>query len=425
MSGKFPENFLWGAATSSHQVEGDNFFNDWWEWEAGGGTEPSGKACDHYHRFRDDFLMAKELGHNAHRMGLEWSRLEKEEGVWDRSEWDHYKTVVDELIRLGMEPIVTLNHFTIPLWLKNKNGWLNDGSADLFSRFAAKAVEELGKNVRYWITINEPNILAFLAYFLGKWPPRRKNFPEALRVLKNMLKGHVAAYQQMHALASAAPNIKTPEIGVAKAVTAFHPCSSYSPLDRLATYCRSKLHNYSFFDSIVKGRVLIPGLRREKLPVRNAIDFIGLNYYFRQFIHYQRPFLKNPLGEVCSLAHHKNAGDTTDMGWEIYPEGLHEVLKGFSRYRLPIIITENGLATKDDSVRTRYIRSHLAQLLRATGEGSPVIGYLHWSLLDNFEWADGYGKRFGLVGVDYKTQERTIKDSARYYASVIRSGQVF
>jgi len=424
MSGKFPENFLWGASTSSHQVEGDNFFNDWWEWEKNGHTEPSGRACDHYRRFREDFRAAKELGHNTHRLGIEWSRLEKDEGVWDRAGWDHYRSVIDELNKLGIEPVVTLNHFTVPLWFARKGGWLNERSARFFTRFAVKAIKELGDRTQYWITINEPHVLAFLAYFHGQWPPCRKSFDEELIVLKNMLKGHVNAYGRMHEYANSATGIRTPKIGIAKAVTAFHPCSPYSVLDRLSACYRNRFHNHSFIISAIKGRILIPGLRRDKLPVKNAVDFIGLNYYFRQFIRHKKAFTKGPLGDVCSLEHHDTAGGITDMGWDIYPKGLYEVLTSFSRYRLPVIITENGLATNDDSLRRRYIKDHLFQLLRAINNGVPVIGYLHWSLLDNFEWAEGYTKRFGLIHVDYKTQKRTVRDSARYYASVIRGAKL-
>ena len=424
MKGHFPDNFIWGASTSPHQVEGDNFYNDWWEWEQAGHTEPSGKACDQYHRFREDFRIAKGLGHNAHRLGIEWSRLEKEEGKWDQSEWDHYKEVLDSLLDLGMEPFLTLHHFTIPTWLSRKGGWLNDDSVRLFARFAEKAAKELSSRVRYWITINEPNIIAFLPYYMGIWPPCHKNFGEAKLALKNMLKGHVEAYRLIKENAANDPGAKRPEIGIAKAVTAFHPCSPASALDRFATHLRARLHNYCFINSSLKGRILIPGLRPERLSAKGAMDFIGLNYYFRQFIHHTRPFGKDPLGEVCSLEHHPDAGPTTDMGWEVYPEGMYEVVKKFCHYRLPIMITENGIGTTDDSRRTDYIREHLRQLLRAMDEGAPVKGYLHWSLLDNFEWAEGYSKRFGLVGVDFNTQERTIKDSARYYESVIRSGKI-
>lgn len=418
---QLPENFLWGAATSSHQVEGNNFFNDWWKWEQEGKTQNSGAACDHYHKFKEDFLLAKELGHNAHRLSLEWSRLEREENVWDQSEWDHYKTVLDELNKLRITPIVTLNHFTVPLWLAKKGSWLNEDSVDIFTRFAQKAIKELGGKVKYWITTNEPNILAFLAYYYGEWPPCHKNFSEALTVLKHMIKSHAKSYHLMHEFAAKTPNIKSPKIGIAKAVTAFHPCRVFSVSDRLSVFYRRLLHNYSTVSSLINGRILIPGLRPETLYAKKTIDFIGLNYYFRQFIRRGKLFSKDFLGEVCSPNHHPNAGETTDMGWEIYPKGIYELVKSFSRYKLPLMITENGLATVDDSLRQSFIKQHLDYLFRAIKEGSPVIGYLHWSLLDNFEWAEGYTKRFGLVHVDYKTQKRTIKNSARYYASVIKN----
>ena len=415
---------MWGASTSSHQVEGHNVDNDWWEWEQAGNTEPSLAACDHYNRFREDFDIAKKLGHNAHRLGLEWSRLEKEEGVWDEAEWDHYKTVMDELLRRGIEPIVTLHHFTLPAWLSHSGGWLNKNASRYFTRFAAKAMSELGGKVRYWITINEPHILAFLSYFTKEWPPCRNDLKQALTVLEHMLISHTEAYLIMKEFAEKNPGCKKPSIGLAKAVTAFHPNSSISPLDWLMTCLRSKFHNHDFIRSLIKGRILIPGIRRKKLSASNTLDFIGLNYYFRQFIGFPRNFVKGYYGDVCPTEPHKDAGPLTDMGWEIYPRGIYEVVKSLSRHNLPMMIAENGLATTDDAVRREYIKTHLTQILNALRSGYPIIGYLHWSLLDNFEWAEGYSKRFGLVEVDYQTQKRTIKDSARYYEKVIRSGQI-
>lgn len=424
VNNRFPEKFLWGASTSGHQVEGDNIHSDWWEWEQAGCTEPSGKACDHYHRFRDDFRIAKELGHNAHRLGIEWSRLEKAEGVWDQKEWDHYKEVLDALGGLNIEPMVTLNHFTLPIWLAREGGWKNDKIVRFFSRFAEKAVVELGDKVRYWITINEPLVLAYIAYLQGKWPPQKSNFEEMLCVARNMLKSHVSAYHSMKEACTRSSSFRKPEIGLAWAVAAFHPCSMYSVPDRVSAFLRANFQNHSFIRSAIKGHARFFPYIDEPLPCKNTIDFIGLNYYFREFIHHKTPMLKNPFGWVCSHMHHEDAGKRTMMGWEIYPRGLYEVVKTFSRYKLPIIITENGLSIEDDNVRREYIKEHLKYLLKAIGEGSPVIGYLHWSLLDNFEWSDGYSKRFGLVHVDFRTQKRTIRDSARYYASIINSGIV-
>jgi len=263
--------------------------------------------------------------------------------------------------------------------------------------------------------------LAILDYFYGKWPPCHKNFDEALIALSLMLKSHAAAYVSMHETSAKSPLLQTPQIGLAKAVTAFHP-NTKSIRDRLAAARRNHFHNHSFIKSAIKGKVLIPGLHKENLITSNACDFIGLNYYFRQFISYDKT---DPLkfGKVSSPKGHPGAGLTTDMGWEIYPEGLYETVRAFKKYNKPIMIAENGIATRDDKDRRSFIKNHLIQLLRAIKEGAPVFGYLHWSLMDNFEWAEGFTKRFGLIHVDFDTLKRTVKESAWYYAEVIRSGR--
>jgi beta-glucosidase len=425
MSNSFPKKFLWGAATSAHQVEGNNSNSDWWAAEKAGSTLPSGKACDHYALFRDDILIAKELGHNAHRFGLEWARLEKTEGIWDNTEWAHYKEVLKELLKHGIEPLVTLNHFTLPKWLSDKGGWEYPEIIPLFGRFAAKAVEELGHHVKFWITINEPQVLAFIGYFQGKWPPYAQSFDKMLLVTKHMLMAHVEAYVMMKEAAALDKRlIQPPSIGLAMSVAAFHPCGKLNVLDGMAASLRNNFQNHAFIRSAINGRAKLYPYINERLKSAGTVDFIGLNYYFREFVHSRFPFWTNPFGWVCSHAHHENAGPRTKMGWEIYPRGLYEVVKSFYPYRLPIIVTENGLSTDNDNDRKDYIKSHLSWLLKAIDEGAPVIGYTHWSLLDNFEWAEGYDQRFGLVGVDFATQKRAIRRSARYYAEIIRTGKI-
>ena len=421
---KFPDDFLWGASTSPHQVEGDNVNNDWWKWEQSGGTEPSGKACDHYNRYKEDFGIAKELGHNAHRLGLEWSRLEKSDGKWDEQEWLHYTEVIDELLRLEIEPFVTLHHFTLPNWVAENGGWANEETIHKFSRFADEAVKRLGSRVRYWITINEPIVLAFIGCFQGNWPPFEKDFGRMLLATDNMLQAHVEAYVKMKKTSSTNINLNAPIIGLAKAIATFHPCSSLCLPDRIAAFLRHNFQDHSFIRSAIKGRAFFFPYIFKKLAAKNTLDFIGLNYYFREFVHHKHSILKNPFGYVCSKEHHLDAGTRTDMGWEIYPRGIYESVKTFKRYKLPIFITENGLGTTDDDLRIEYIKGHLQWLLKAVNEGVPINGYMHWSLLDNFEWAEGYKMKFGLVDVDLKTQERKIKESARYYAEVIRRGYV-
>jgi beta-glucosidase len=419
MQNNFPDDFLWGASTSAYQVEGGNFDSDWAEWEKSSSHEECGRACEHYSRFEEDFQIAKELGHNAHRLGLEWSRLESAEGVWRDNEWEHYRNILDRLLEKNIEPILTLHHFTLPLWLSEKGGWLNPDSPSIFASFAEKAARELGSRVKYWITINEPNILAILAYFWGQWPPCHKNFNEAITVLKNMLRAHALSYGIIKKFASG-----NCMVGVAKAVTAFHPYSLFSPLDRAATFARSRFHNYTFISSLLNGRIEFDVLKKEKLNAARTLDFIGLNYYFRQFIRGHLKFCKNPFGEVVSPPPHAGKREITDMGWEVYSEGLYEVAKAFSKYSLPLLVTENGIATTDDEKRVSYIQDHLTALQKAIGKGVPVKGYLHWSLLDNFEWDSGYSKKFGLVDVNFSTMQRTIRPSARHYSETIRLGTV-
>ncbi|MBF0215433.1 MAG: glycoside hydrolase family 1 protein [Candidatus Omnitrophica bacterium] len=414
----FPDNFLWGAATSSHQVEGDNRNNDWWEWEESRGTDPSGKACDHYNRYEEDFRIAKALNHNAHRFSVEWSRVEPSEGVWNEPEWDHYDKVIDLMISLKIEPILTLNHFALPLWLARKGGWSNEDIIPFFTRYASRAAQRYGDRVRYWIPINEPQILAFIGYFRGSWPPFKKSFELMLTVIRIMLAAHVSAYAAIKNRARSA------DIGMAQAVTAFHPCSRLSPLDIISAFLRADFQNKSFVRSAITGKMRFFPYIDEPIDVKHAIDFIGLNYYFREFVHHKAPIALNPFGWVCSHTHHEKAGQRTDMGWEIYPRGIYEVVKSFSGYGLPIMITENGLATCDDELRRTYIKDHLYWLAKAIDEGCPVKGYLHWSLLDNFEWAEGYSKSFGLVDVDFKNCKRTVRESAKFMAAVIRAGRI-
>ena len=241
---------------------------------------------------RGDLGIAKELGHNAHRFGIEWSRLEKEPGVWDQREWDHYKKVLDTMISLKIEPVLTLQHFTLPLWVAKNGGWLNDETIAHFSRFSEKAITELGSKVKYWITINEPLVLAFIGYLQGNWPPHKKSFTEMLQASKNMLKAHAEAYTIMKQTASSNGTIKDPMIGAAKAVATFHPCSNFSIFDRASAFLRSNFQDHSFIRSAISGKISFFPYLREKIAYKNTLDFIGLNYYFREFVHHKSPFLK-------------------------------------------------------------------------------------------------------------------------------------
>lgn len=421
----FPKTFLWGSATSAHQVEGSNTRNDWWAWEAEGRvSQKSERACEHYERFREDFKLAKSLHHNAHRFSLEWSRIEPEEGQWSGSALLHYREVVEALRGNGLEPIVTLHHFTNPLWLYRKGGWEHPGVVEHFSRYVRYVADFFGKEIRYWITLNEPLVYVYQGYIAGIWPPGVRSVERALRVIRHQLLAHARAYRIIHIVAQHNGWPK-PIVGFAKNYIFFAPCSPRSLADRLAWWVRHTFFNRLYLRTLTTGKLFYPGLFLEKHPeVEKTLDFVGLNYYTRDFIHFGGLSLPEIFGTVCSLDHHATAGPRNCLGWEIYPEGFYHALQEISRFRLPILVTENGICTDRDEERWSFIRSHLLQLYRSIQDGTQVFGYLYWSLLDNFEWADGFKPRFGLVEVDYSNQSRLVRASAKAYAEVCRTGEL-
>jgi len=421
---EFSKNFMWGAATSSHQVEGNNVNNDWWQWEQNGKVkERSGSACDHWNRYREDFRIAKSLNHNAHRFSLEWSRIEPHEGQFNDAAIIHYREVIESLRSLGLEPVVTLHHFTLPVWLSQKGGWLFEGAPDLFARYVRKVVEELGEHVRYWITLNEPVAYVFKGYLMGEWPPGEKSYEKTLKALSHLLKGHVLAYDSIKEVNRKLKR-SSAQVGIAKHVLIFTPCSPKSWKDRLSVSLRNAMFNHLFIKALIRGRIFYPGLFRIRLPKAKTLDFIGLNYYTRDFVHNEGFQIPAIFGDICTLKHHRNVGKRNFLSWEIYPQGLYQLVKEFSQYKLPLLITENGVCIEHDAERFEFVKSHLIQLTRAMKEGAKVIGYLYWSLLDNYEWAEGYGPRFGLIEVDYETQSRKIRDSGKQFAEICRSGQI-
>ncbi|MBI4372832.1 MAG: glycoside hydrolase family 1 protein [Candidatus Omnitrophica bacterium] len=418
----FPKKFLWGAATSSHQVEGDNIHNDWWEWEEKGRSlERSGEACDHWNRFREDFKLAKSLHHNAHRFSIEWSRIEPEEGKFDPSAILHYQEVVQALKSNGLEPVVTLFHFTLPLWLAKQGGWLSPRTPELFKRFSAKMAEALGDQVSWWITLNEPVVYVFKSYLAGDWPPGERSYEKAYLVFVHLLKAHVLAYDtikgSVHTL-----NREETRVGIAQHISYFSPCYVDSWKHKISVWLRNLVFNHLFVKVLIQGRIFYPGIFRIRLHRSKTLDFIGLNYYTRTFIHNKGFRIPEIYGEVCPVGHHPDVVRRNSLKWEVYPLGLFQLVKDFSKYKLPLLIAENGICTGQDAERSQFIVDHLRQLGRAIKWGAPVIGYFYWSLLDNYEWADGFEPRFGLIEVDYKTQERAIRPSALLYGEICQSG---
>lgn len=406
----FPAGFLWGAATAAHQVEG-GMYNDWSEWEKTNAerlareseasftwnphwkkfekeaTDPknyiSDTACDHYHRFTEDFDLAKSLHHNAHRFSIEWARVEPTEGEFDEQEIGHYRQVLRALRERGLEPFVTLFHFTLPLWLAEKGGVLSSDFPRLFARYGEKMAEALGENVRFWVTINEPDVYAGGAYLKGIWPPMRRNVFAFFAAQKKQADAHALAYS---AIKSISP---TAQVGIAKHNLWFEAARN-APVNRLLKKLADSIWNEWFLRKIT-----------------DCQDFIGLNHYHHHRIDWGYSKNKNEI--------------QTDFGWEYYPESLYHAITELKHYNKPIYITENGIADASDELRQKFIPAALAAMQRAIMDGADVRGYFYWSLLDNFEWDKGFFLHFGLIAVDRTTETRTIRPSAYAYAKVCES----
>jgi len=401
---RFPRDFLWGAATSAHQVEGGNRWNDWSRSEREGRVpHASGEACRHWQLYESDFDLARSWGHNAHRFSLEWSRIEPKPGAWDSEALAHYARVVRALRERSMEPIVTLHHFTNPDWFTASGGWLRRDAPALFTRYVERVKDVLGGEVRYWITINEPTIYVLHGFVTGDWPPHARGaWMQAARALRGMARAHVTAYRSLRS------GSDPPLVGFAHSSPWIVPCDPSRPADRMAAWVRDLALNRLFLRLIGASRVGQP------------LDFLGINYYSRTFVRGERG-VRRWLGEKCEQDHHPDRGPSSDAGWEVYPPGLESSLERFSRLDIPLIVTENGIATRDERLRWTYLQEHLEALGRAVARGLPVIGYLFWSLMDNFEWALGTEARYGLAEVDFETQSRSPRPAARLLAEVSRT----
>lgn len=400
---RFPKDFLWGAATAAYQVEGGNDRADWWRWEKAAGKENSGDACRHYDLYELDFELAKGLGHNAHRLSVEWSRIEPEEGKFSEAALKHYTDVILALRMRNIEPVVTLHHFTNPVWLADLGGWRDKRSVDYFLRFSERVVRALAKHVSIWITLNEPTVYFSHAYLFGVWPPQETSIRSMMAVKSRLAAAHIRAYRMIHEVYKEL-KLPRPSVSFSQHMQAFVPCTP-SVKNRLAAFLRHKWFNLGLIDQFVRHKTL---------------DFIGINYYSRQLVELKRWGLRNLAEDVCQDRHHPVKKNS--LGWDIYPEGLCDLLLKLKKYKLPVMITENGVCTENDATRWNFIAGHLRQVHKAMEQGVSVTGYLYWSLLDNFEWDKGFGPRFGLIDLDYATQQRTVRESAVKFGQVCKTG---
>lgn len=398
---RVPKGFYWGAATASYQVEGGIENCDWALAAREGRVPACGRACDHYNRYEADFDIAKELGHNAHRFSIEWARIEPEEGKWNHQEIEHYRKVIQALKARGLRPYTTLWHFTLPLWFSQTGGFERSDSPEVFARYAKFIAEHLGDEIDSLTTMNEPIVYAGIGWLKGNWPPfKRFSLGPGLattnsgdverarptvsafsiftyrKVVKNLAQSHNLAYQEIKSIK---PHL---DVSLVKHVVAFD--SDWNPFNMLRAWFTDNFLNHSFLRKVYK-----------------HCDSIGLNYY-----HYVK-FGNRP--------HYKK----TDMDWEMVPEGIYYALKTLSKYKKPVFVSEAGLADHDDSDRAEYITMQVEGTLRALADGVDVRGHMYWSLLDNYEWALGFEKRFGLVEINYDTLERKIRPSAWEYKKLI------
>ncbi|ABY95678.1 MULTISPECIES: GH1 family beta-glucosidase [Thermoanaerobacter] len=438
---KFPRDFVWGTATSSYQIEGavneDGRTPSIWDtFSKTEGKTYKGHtgdvACDHYHRYKEDVEILKEIGVKAYRFSIAWPRIFPEEGKYNPKGMDFYKKLIDELQKRDIVPAATIYHWDLPQWAYDKGGgWLNRESIKWYVEYATKLFEELGDAIPLWITHNEPWCSSILSYGIGEHAPGHKNYREALIAAHHILLSHgeaVKAFREM--------NIKGSKIGITLNLTPAYPASEKEE-DKLAAQYADGFANRWFLDPIFKGNYpedmmelyskiigefdFIKEGDLETISV--PIDFLGVNYYTRSIVKYDED-------SMLKAENVPGPGKRTEMGWEISPESLYDLLKRLDREytKLPMYITENGAAFKDevtedgrvhDDERIEYIKEHLKAAAKFIGEGGNLKGYFVWSLMDNFEWAHGYSKRFGIVYVDYTTQKRILKDSALWYKEVI------
>jgi beta-glucosidase len=384
----FPEGFLWGTATAAHQVEGGNWNNDWWAWEHNPQSpcvEPSGDACDHYHRYRDDIRLLARLGFNTYRFSIEWSRIEPEQGEWSQAALDHYRRVCESCRAAGITPMVTFHHFTTPRWVAHLGGWEEPDTAGRFADFCARAAAGLHDLLGWACTINEPNMVALHGYRTGAFPPGRQD--KALRRSVNDI--FCDAHRQSAAAIRAACGPTVP-VGMTLSMTEVEAVDGG---ESRAEAMRAVLEDV-FLDAC------------------QGDDFLGVQTYTRMRV-----------GPDGVLPPPKEA-EKTIMGYEFRPQALEATLRRAWSYlggNVPLVVTENGIAATDDARRIAFVEGALEGVGRCLADGLDVRGYVYWSALDNFEWTFGYGPTFGLIGVDRTTFARTPKPSAEWLGSVAKA----
>lgn len=424
---RMPDGFLWGAATAAHQNEGSNTASNWSAWEQKPGRifegQRSGLAANWWdlETAAADFDRAAGMGLNTLRVSVEWSRIEPEPGVFAAAALRRYGEMIALLRERGLRPMVTLHHFTDPLWLVRLGGWENPLIGDYFARFTERVVDALGDRVNLWCTVNEPIVYAYSGFLNGNFPPGVKQLKRALTVLRNMLMAHSRAYRTIHRIQNDAV------AGLAHHMRYFLPNDPRSALDRRAAALYDQVANRSTLDAVTEGKLgPLLGVGQVVTQLIDTSDYIGLNYYSTAHVTFdpKQPgllFMKQTFRPDLGLF--ERTADGRPFG-EIYPEGMYLALKKLQAYGKPVYITEHGVPDRDDSYRPHVLVTYLAEVWRAMQEGVDVRGYYHWTLVDNFEWAEGWNLRFGLIELDPATGERTPRTSAAIYGRIAQQNGI-
>lgn len=417
----FPPDFHFGCATSAYQIEG-GIENDWEAWAREGRLRDPharcGKACDHWNRFESDFDLLRELGASAYRFSVEWARVEPSPGRFDPAALARYGEMAQALTSRGITPFVTFLHFTHPPWFHRRCPWHDpEGEGPRrFADFVDKSLEAFDGHVHHFTVLNEPNVWLLAGYYAAKCPPGESNLVDMCRAAEGLVRAHAMATARIRDRLGA-----TAQVGIAHNQLIVEPSQTDSHADKLAAMYIAEHYNFAFLEALTTGRLEIgrlPALRfsREIPEAVESLDFIGVNYYTRCFVEARlgQPWLD------CYYEDRSRHG-ASDLGWEVFPRGLSELLESLARYHLPLYVTENGLDDRRDARRRRFLFDHLNAVLDAREAGVDVRGYLHWSLIDNFEWFEAFEPRFGLYRVDYETQTRSATESAEFYRQVIRT----
>lgn len=406
MNFTLPENLLLGAASAATQIEGGDANNNWYDWYRRGhikdGADPS-VATDHYRRWREDLTLMEDMGLQCCRLGLEWSRVEPQDGFFDEQAIAHYRRELQAMVDAGIRPLLTLHHFSNPLWLEQRGGFARRDNITCYLRYVHKVVECLGDLVSEYITINEPNVYAFNGYFEGVWPPGHKSLLEMSRVMTNLAAAHIEAYGLIRKTRLSMGYTDT-RVSFANHLRVFAPKNARDPVHRFWASRTEQIFQGSLTRAMCLGRTAFPIGHHPSIVPGRYCDFHAVNYYTRSTV-------SGPGDGVAAGC------PVNDLGWEIYPEGIVQVCRMVhDLLPLPIYITENGVCDNEDTYRSRYIAEHLAALCAS---GLPVERYYHWCFCDNWEWLEGNSARFGLVRVDYETQERSVKRSGEFYRQLI------